>query len=285
MSALVSPVVQLSIGCQLEFFCEGPTALLVLVHPHVNRRGDLVAAELLQLQPDLAVEVLTDQQGNRWCRLTAPGGTTRFSYSSEIHCPDSLDPVVSSAPQCPVRALPIDTYPYLNPSAYCDTPALMSLAWDRFGAIQPGWPLVQAICDWVHQQIRFDYNASRPHQSASQTVASGAGVCRDFAHLAISLCRCMNLPARYCTGYLGYTGIPQGDAPVDFSAWFEVFLADRWYVFDARHNIPRSGRVLIGRGRDASDVPFLRSFGEHRLTRFLVITELSPRAIPSHPPL
>lgn len=173
---------------------------------------------------------------------------------------------------CP-RPVAAVRYPFLNASTYCDTPALMTLAWDTFGPVQPGWTQVQAICDWVHARIRFDYGASPPHNTASQALATGAGVCRDFAHLAISLCRCLNLPARYCTGYLGYTGIPAGPAPVDFSAWFEVFLEDGWFVFDARHNRPRCGRVLIARGRDAADVPFLRSFGAHQLVGFQVVTE------------
>jgi hypothetical protein len=271
--------VQLSIGCLLELHCEVSTPLLALVHPHQHRQGDLLAAEQVQLQPERTLEVLADGQGNRWCRLMAASGKTTFQYGATIHCSDSCDPVVPSACPCPVQALPIDTYPFLNPSTYCDTPALMDWAWTTFRGIQPGWPLVQAICDWVHQHIRFDYGATTPHKSASQTLADGAGVCRDFAHLAITLCRCLNIPARYCTGYLGYTGIAVGDAPVDFSAWFEVFLGDRWYVFDARHNIPRCGRVLIGRGRDAADVPFLRSFGEHRLLRFEVITERIDPAI------
>jgi transglutaminase-like putative cysteine protease len=136
-----------------------------------------------------------------------------------------------------------------------------------------GWARVQAVCDWVHQRLRFDYGAARSDKTAYEAMQEQAGVCRDFAHLAIGLCRCLNIPARYCTGYLGYTGIPQGEAPVDFSAWFEAFLGDRWYVFDARHNIPRSGRVLIARGRDAADVPFLRSFGPHELVGFQVVTE------------
>ena len=272
--------VQLSIGCLLEISCTAATPLLALVHPHRSRHADLLLAEQVRLQPERTLEVLTDGQGNRWCRLMAVAGTSTFRYSSTIHCSDSPDPLVPAAAPCPVQALPIDTYPFLNASTYCDTPALMELAWRTFQGIRPGWPLVQAICDWVHQQIRFDYGATRPHKTASQTLAEGAGVCRDFAHLAITLCRCLNIPARYCTGYLGYTGIPMGEAPVDFSAWFEVFLADRWYVFDARHNIPRCGRVLIGRGRDAADVPFLRSFGEHRLLRLDVITELSAADIP-----
>lgn len=265
--------VHLSIGCQIELRCEAATPLLALVHVHSSLAVDLTGPERLQLQPDRTVEVLADQSGNRWCRFVAAAGSTSLRYSSTIEAPDHPDPVLPSVRQCPVEALPIDTYRFLNASTYCDTAALMELAWSRFAGITPGWPLVQAICDWVHGQIRFDYGASRVHQSASQTASSGAGVCRDFAHLAITLCRCLNIPARYCTGYLGYTGIPRGEATIDFSAWFEAFLGDRWYVFDARHNFPRYGRVLIARGRDAADVPFLRSFGAHELTGFRVITE------------
>jgi transglutaminase-like putative cysteine protease len=213
----------------------------------------------------------------------ARAGTTRLHYAATIHCPDSCDPVLPAVGACPVEALPINTYRFLNASTYCDTATLMELAWSTFAGIQRGWPLVQAICDWVQGRIRFDYNAVHPHKRASDALAEGAGVCRDYAHLAISLCRCLNIPARYCTGYLGYTGIPAAEAPVDFSAWFEVFLADRWYVFDARHNIPRCGRVLIARGRDAADVPFLRTFGAHQLDGFTVITEAIPLAASGKP--
>ena len=268
----------LSIGCQLDLRCESATPLLALVHPHASLQSDLVAAELLELDPERSFELLTDQSGNRWCRLLARPGTTRFRYTATIHCPDSTDPVLPSVGACPVEALPINSYRFLNASTYCDTAALMELAWSTFAGIPPGWGLVQAICDWVHGRIRFDHNAVYPHKRASDALAEGAGVCRDYAHLAISLCRCLNIPARYCTGYLGYTGIPVSEAPVDFSAWFEVFLADRWHVFDARHNIPRCGRVLIARGRDAADVPFLRSFGPHQLGAFTVITEAIPQA-------
>ena len=263
----------LRIGCQIEFHCDTATPLLALVHPHSSLVADLESPEQLQVQPDRAYEVLADQAGNRWCRLLAPPGRTSLHYAATIHCPDETDPVRATVGPCRIEVLPIDTYRFLNASTYCDTAALMDLAWSRFAAIPRGWPLVQAICDWVHEQIRFDYAAVTPEKRASDALAEGAGVCRDYAHLAITLCRCLNIPARYCTGYLGYTGIPQGEAPVDFSAWFEVFLTDRWYVFDARHNIPRCGRVLIARGRDAADVPFLRSFGAHQLTGFEVITE------------
>jgi transglutaminase-like putative cysteine protease len=247
--------------------------MLALVHPHSSLTADLQAPEPLRLEPDRTIEVLADQTGNRWSRWMTPSGSTLLQYSTTVACPDSPDPVLPTVRHCPIQALPIDTYRFLNPSPYCDTNELMPLAWGTFGGIAPGWPLVQAICDWVHGQIRFDYEAVRPHKTASGALADGAGVCRDFAHLAITLCRCLNIPARYCTGYLGYTGMAIGEAPVDFSAWFEVFLADRWYVFDARHNFPRSGRVLIARGRDAADVPFLRSFGEHQLLALQVITE------------
>ncbi len=270
--AWLCPVL-LSIGCQLELLCDAPTPLLALVHPHISLLTDLQSAERVRLDPDRTFELLTDQGGNRWSRLMIPAGRTRFSYFSLIERPDSCDPVLPGVCQCPVQRLPIETYRFLNPSAYCDTPRLMALAWQTFSTVPRGWPLVQAICDWVHNQIRFDYAAVSPEKTASDTLADGAGVCRDYAHLAITLCRCLNIPARYCTGYLGYTGISVGEAPVDFSAWFEAFLDDRWYVFDARHNIPRCGRVLIARGRDAADVPFLRTFGEHQLVKMDVITE------------
>ena len=272
-SSFLAPLVNLRIGCQIELRCEAATPLLALVHVHSSLSPDLIAPEQLQIQPDRTVEVLADLGGNRWCRFEAPSGTTSLRYATTIEASDHTDPILPSVGQCPIKALPIDTYRFLNPSTYCDTAALMELAWSTFAGITPGWPLVQAICDWVHGRIRFDYGASSVDQSASETAATGAGVCRDFAHLAITLCRCLNIPARYCTGYLGYTGIPIGAAPVDFSAWFEVFLADRWYVFDARHNIPRCGRVLIARGRDAADVAFLRSFGAHELIGLQVITE------------
>jgi transglutaminase-like putative cysteine protease len=247
--------------------------MLALVHPHSSLLANLREAEQVLLQPDRPVEVLTDRQGNRWCRFIATSGRTTFGYAATIAGPDAGDPVVTAAPLCPVQFLPVDTYPFLNASTYCDTAALMGLAWSTFSTVPAGWARVQAICDWIHARIRFDYDAVRPEKTASQTLAEGAGVCRDFAHLAISLCRCLNIPARYCTGYLGYTGIPLGEAPVDFSAWFEVFLGDRWYTFDARHNIPRCGRVLIAQGRDAGDVPFLRSFGEHVLVGLEVTTQ------------
>ena len=271
----------LQIGCRLELRCNDPTPFLALVHPHPSLLPDVVGPERTVVEPDRSYEVLTDIGGNRWSRWRSPAGVSRFRFAATVIRPDSTDLVVPTAPPCPVEQLPIDTYRYLNASTYCDTAALMALAWNTFGGRHLGWALVQDICDWVHGSIRFDYQAVRAEKTASHTLHDGAGVCRDFAHLAITLCRCLNMPARYCTGYLGYTGIPKGEAPVDFSAWFEVFLGDRWYVFDARHNFPRCGRVLIGRGRDAGDVPFLRSFGTHELLSMEVITEESAPSAPA----
>jgi transglutaminase-like putative cysteine protease len=272
--------VHLHIGCRLALRCPDPTPFLALVHPHPSLREDLAGPEETRLDPDRAYELLADNGGNRWSRWVAPAGDSRFHFAATVTRPDSTDLVVPTAPQCPVQLVPIDTYRFLNASTYCDTAALMSLAWTTFDLRRQGWTLVQDICDWVHARVRFDYQAVRAEKTASHTLSDGAGVCRDFAHLAITLCRCLNIPARYCTGYLGYTGIPQGEAPVDFSAWFEAFLGDRWYVFDARHNIPRCGRVLIARGRDAGDVPFLRSFGPHQLLSLEVITEALTPATP-----
>ena len=281
----------LQIGCELQLRCAAPTPVLALVHPHPSLMEDLRSPEVVALEPDRGFEVLSDLAGNRWSRWMAPAGESRFGFATSLTRPDSTDLQVPTAPLCPVERLPIDTYRFLNASTYCDTAALMDLAWSHFdpqgqGLGQgegKGWALVQAICDWVHGQIRFDYDAVRFEKTASHTLSDRAGVCRDFAHLAITLCRCLNIPARYCTGYLGYTGIPRGEAPVDFSAWFEAFLGDRWYVFDARHNFPRSGRVLIARGRDAGDVPFLRSFGPHELLALKVITEVVEAPAPSDP--
>ncbi len=269
------------IGCELTLSCWTPTPVLALVHPHASRLEDRRGQEHLWLSPDRIAEVLTDADGNRACRFIASAGTTTLTFEVVMDDDGCPDPVVPEIGECPVGALPIVTYPYLNPSRYCDTERLAQVAWGRFGSVEPGWQRVQAVCDWVHEQLRFDYGGARSDKTAHDALREGQGVCRDFAHLAISLCRCLNIPARYCTGYLGYTGITPLPDPIDYSAWFEVFLQDRWYVFDARHNRPRIGRVLIARGRDAADVPILRSFGDHQLTGFRVITEeLAPCEAP-----
>jgi transglutaminase-like putative cysteine protease len=262
------------LGCELTLSCWAPTPVLALIHPHGSRLEDRRGQERLWLSPDRIAEVLIDSDGNRACRFVASAGSTTLGFEVVVADEGRPDPVAPGLGECPVGALPIDTYPFLNPSPYCDTDRLSQIAWGRFGSVRPGWARVQAICDWVHEQLRFDYGAARSDKTAHDALREGRGVCRDFAHLAIALCRCLNLPARYCTGYLDPGTARDATAPVDFSSWFEVFLEDRWHVFDARHNAPRPGRVLVARGRDAADVPFLRSFGDHQLTGFRVITEV-----------
>jgi transglutaminase-like putative cysteine protease len=183
------------------------------------------------------------------------------------------DLVVPDAAQMPVEQLPNDVLVYLLGSRYCDTDQLSDTAWRLFGGVQGGWARVQAICDYVHERIRFNYDDACSTRTAWQGHNEQVGVCRDFAHLGITLCRCMNIPARYCTGYLGDIGIAPVDAPMDFSAWFEAYLGDRWYTFDARHNVPRIGRVLMATGRDATDVAISTSFGPSSLVNFAVTSE------------
>jgi transglutaminase-like putative cysteine protease len=264
---------QIRLGCELTLCCPVLTPALVLVHPHSSRRDDLSAPERLRLSPDRATEVLVDRDGNRWCRFQAAAGTTTLRYEALLRDHGAEDPVVPLARACSVAALPIESYRYLNASRYCDSDSLQSWAWQQFGALPPGWGQVQAICDWVHRHLTYDPTAASPERSAVDSLRDGRGVCRDFAHLAITLCRALNIPARYCSGYLGEDAPRPGEDGIDFTAWFEAWLEDRWYVFDAHNNVPCSGRVLIGRGRDAGDVPFLRTFGAHRLDLFRVISE------------
>jgi len=211
--------------------------------------------------------------GNICTRVTAGPGQVRFSSTFDILDSGRPDEVLASARQHTIDELPDDALIYLLGSRYCDTQKLSDFAWQTFGNSTTGWDRVQAICDFVHNHIKFGYRYARDDRTAFDAHQERVGVCRDFTHLAVALCRCMNIPARYCTGYLGDIGVPPDPAPMDFSAWFEVFLEGRWFTFDARHNRPRIGRVVIARGRDAADVAISTSFGPTRLATFKVITE------------
>jgi transglutaminase-like putative cysteine protease len=267
---------KIRLGCEITLHCNAPTPTLALVHPHSCRRDDLAAPERLRLGPERTTEVLVDRDGNRWCRFLAAAGPTTLRYEATLHDDGQPDPVVPRARACSVASLPIESYRFLNASRYCESDMLQDLAWREFGALPAGWPQVQAICDWVHERLTYDSAATSPAHTAGDALREGHGVCRDYAHLGIALCRALNIPARYCSGYLSQDIPHPGEPTLDFSAWFEAWLEDRWYVFDARHNMPRQGRVLIGRGRDAGDVPFLRTFGWHRLDGFTVTTDLMP---------
>jgi transglutaminase-like putative cysteine protease len=244
-----------------------------MLHVHPSRVPDLIKPDDLMCDPPVAYRQYRDAFSNVCTRLLAPAGRLELSADFLIHDSGLHDPVVPEAVQQPVEGLPDDVIVYLLGSRYCETDQLSDTAWRLFGGIQGGWARVQAICDYVHGRIRFDYQDACATRTAWQGYNDQVGVCRDFAHLAITLCRCMNIPARYCTGYLGDIGIPPVDYPMDFSAWFEAYLDGRWYTFDARHNTPRIGRVLMATGRDATDVAISTSFGPSSLTEFVVKTD------------
>lgn len=261
------------IGYELLYDCPQNTPMMLLLNVHHSRYSDLIAPDYLRTDPALPLETYRDGFGN-WCtRLVMPSGRTRLSTDAIIDCRDEADEVATSARQIPVELLPAETLVFLLGSRYCETDLLSQTAWDLFGNTPEGWARVQAICDHVHNAISFDYEKAYPTKSAFNALEEGVGVCRDFTHLAIAFCRCMNIPARYCTGYLGDMGVPPTNAPMDFAAWMEVFLEGNWYTFDPRNNVPRIGRVLIARGRDAADVPLTHTFGPNILNGFSVWAE------------
>jgi len=251
-----------------EFLAPTPVVLMLNVHP--SRASDLIKSDQLHLAPTLPLTRYTDAFGNICTRLLAPKGHLQISTDAIIADSGLPDAVEPEARQHEVAELPHETLVFLLGSRYCETERLMNQAWSLFGKTPKGWPRVQAICDFVHTHVLFGYRYARATRTAAEVALERRGVCRDFAHLAVTLCRCMNIPARYCTGYLGDIDVPPDPSPMDFSAWFEVYLGDRWYTFDARHNTPRIGRVLIARGRDAADVAISTTFGPNTLKRFIV---------------
>jgi transglutaminase-like putative cysteine protease len=259
-------------GFDIAFQCPAPTPMLLQLNIHPSRDADLRSSDSIQCDPLLPTSVYLDLYGNRVTRLLAPPGLVTFSNRVTVEDSGIREPTPPDTAMTPVADLPDDVLLYLISSRYCDSDKLADFTWSKFGGLRGGYQRVQAICDFVHDKIRFSYPDARPTRCASDSLHEGVGVCRDFAHLAIALCRCMNIPARYCTGYLGDIGVPTDPNPMDFSAWFEVFLEGRWYSFDARHNEPRIGRIVIGHGRDAADVPISTAFGPARLQRFEVVT-------------
>jgi len=247
--------------------------MIVTLSVHSSRIPDLLRPDELVVTPSVPVQRYRDGFGNMCSRILAPMGEVRFRSDTMISDPGTPDPVDWSAQQWAVSDLPEDTLVYLLGSRYCETDRLSDTAWTLFGDTVPGWGRIQAICDFVHRHITFGYQYARHTRTAWEGFQERHGVCRDFAHLAVAFCRCMNIPARYCTGYLGDIGVPVSDAPMDFSGWFEAFVGGRWYTFDARHNVPRIGRVLIATGRDASDVAISTTFGPSLLKSFRVWTD------------
>jgi transglutaminase-like putative cysteine protease len=264
-------------GFEITYDCPDPVPMMLTLSVHSSRRGDLETPDWVKTDPMVDVRQYIDGFGNICSRVLAPAG--RFVISADFIIRDTglVDDYAPDAVQVAAHNLPDDTLVYLLGSRYCETDRLSELAWALFGHTPLGWARVQAICDYVHHHIRFGYEHARPTKGAHEAHAEALGVCRDYAHLAIAFCRCMNIPARYCTGYLGDIGVPVVGV-MDFSAWFEAYLGDRWYVFDARNNVPRIGRVLIARGRDATDVAIANTFGQAFLADFKVISEDLPEA-------
>lgn len=260
------------LGYEIIFHCPEPVAMTLLLRVHPSREQS-ICKQSFGVEPEVEPAQWTDQFGNRCERLLAPRGKLRLWADAVVEDSGLPDIARPEAGQWPVEHLPPEVLPFLLNSRYCEVDKLTDMAWDLFGRSAPGWARVQAICDWVHAKVQFGYGYARPTKSALDVLVEGTGVCRDFTHLAITFCRCMNIPARYATGYLGDIGVPVSPSPMDFSAWFEVFLDGQWFVFDARHNAARIGRVLMARGRDATDVALTTSFGSARLDGFKVWTD------------
>jgi transglutaminase-like putative cysteine protease len=260
-------------GFEISFTVPKETPVICQLDVHPDRRGDIRSESPLATSPGVHTSTYIDSFGNRCRRLTAPPGTTTLRLDGVIADSGLPDPVAPGAQEVPADRLPPDTLVYVLGSRYCETDRLSQVAWDMFGGIAPGWTRVQAICDFVHNHITFGYKHARPTRTALEAYNERVGVCRDFAHLMIAFCRCLNIPARYVNGYLGDIGVPRDPAPMDFSAWTEIYLDGRWYAFDARHNKPRIGRIVVARGRDATDVALINTFGPHTLGTFKIWTD------------
>jgi transglutaminase-like putative cysteine protease len=268
--------VKIRVGYELRYRCPQSTPMILNLNIHYSRASDLARADNMSTDPWVPLTLYRDGFGN-WCtRLVAPPGLIRIGADALVNDRGVPEPIVWDAAQHPVESLPEETLVYLLASRYCDTEKLSDAAWKMFGSTVPGWPRVQTICDFVNQHIAFGYSFARSTRTASEAFEERRGVCRDYAHLAITLCRCLNIPARYCTGYLGDIGVPPLPDPMDFAGWFEAYIGGAWYTFDARNNQPRVGRILIARGRDAADVAISMTFGPNALESFRVWADEVP---------
>jgi transglutaminase-like putative cysteine protease len=267
---------QLRTGFELIYNFPQPTPIILLVNIHHSRVSDLIVPDRLTTEPSIPIAGYRDAFGN-WCnRGLAPAGRLRLAADAIIRDSGQPDEIVSFARQHSVEDLPEETLVFLLGSRYCETDLLSQTAWQLFGGTAPGYPRVQAICDYVHNHIAFNYQNARATRTAAEAFNERTGVCRDYAHLAIAFCRSMNIPARYCTGYLSDLGTPPPFPPGDFAAWVEAWIGDAWHTFDPRNNVPRMGRILMARGRDACDVAIATTFGPNTLESFRVWTDEIP---------
>jgi transglutaminase-like putative cysteine protease len=262
---------EIRVGYELIYECPQPTPMMLMLNIHYSRAADIVTPDHLSISPSVPITSYRDGFGN-WCsRILAPAGSTRIASTAVVRDSGQPDVLTPSAWQHPVQELPEETLLYLLGSRYCDTDRLSQIAWDLFQNAPTGWGRVQAICDFVHNHITFGYQHARPTMTALQAYEQRVGVCRDFTHLGVAFCRAMNIPARYCTGYISDVGLPPPYATMDFAAWFEAYIGGDWQTFDPRNNAPRTGRVLMARGRDAADVAISNTFGRTTLVKFDVV--------------
>jgi transglutaminase-like putative cysteine protease len=261
------------LGYELVFRIPARTPMVLMLYTHPSRAGSVRGGDWIRVEPDVPIEVYTDAFGNFCGRLVAQPGRLRLWSATVVEDSGLSDKVALDARQIPVEELPTALLTYLMGSRYCETDKLTEIAWSLFGQTPLGWPRVQAVCNWVNANVQFGYQFASPFKSAWDVYQQRNGVCRDLNHLALTFCRCLGIPARYVTGYLGDIGVRASPAPMDFSGWFEAYLGGQWYTFDARHNHPRIGRVVMARGRDAVDVALTTSFGPTVLERFQVFTD------------
>ena len=271
-------------GYTIRFEADTPVPMLALLNVRPERQADLRTAEVLETHPRVPMRQFRDSFGNVCTRLTVPPGGITLSADFVIEDSGAPDPVVPEAVQHPIDDLPDNVLKYLMSSRYCEVSKLGDEAWRIVQGCTTGWARVQAIVDAAHRRLEFDYMKASTERTARSAFDERFGVCRDFAHLAITLCRAVNIPARYCTGYLGDIGIDPLDAPMDFSAWLEAYVGNRWYAFDARHNTPRIGRIVMAHGRDATDAAITTAFGATRLVQFDVHTDETASTDVSKPP-
>ena len=261
------------VGFEIRYEAVAAIPMVIMMRIHPSRERDIVGEETIITEPDVRIRYYHDSFGNVCGRLTAPPGGITFKLDALVRDTGLPDAIVPEVQQMPIEQLPDEVLLYLMASRYCETDRLTEFAWQQFGHTKPGWERVQTINAWVHNHVTFDYQQARPTKSAFDVFNEKQGVCRDFAHLALTLCRCMNIPARYVTGYMGDIGIPFDPAPMDLSGWYEVYLSGKWYTFDARHNKQRIGRILMATGRDAADVAISTTFGRMNLAKFHIVSD------------
>ena len=274
---------EIKVGFEITYVAVQATPMVIMLSIHPSRYSDVVGTETITAEPitaeaikaksNVPIGFYRDSFGNVCGRLVAPAGGVTLKGQALVRDSGLPDVVMPTAQQLPIDQLPDELLLYLMPSRYCETDKLTDIAWQLFGNTKPGWDRVQAITAFVHDHVTFGYQHAHHMKSAHDVYEQKTGVCRDFAHLALTFCRCMGIPARYGTGYMGDIGVPLDPEPMDFSGWFQVYLSGQWYTFDARHNVPRIGRILMGTGRDAADVALTTSFGRMELTKFVVVSD------------